>query len=205
MIYSFILSLIQLCLVSLQGNCFFFLTLCRMNCRWNGIHSESVEKTNGKIPHGQVNRSLRDACCSLFSHPAMTSIDMHEWIIDLIGVKMNISSGQQLNLLDVPNEILRMIRKYLAMVDALYSFVDTTERLISTRTLKMTCLRLKLLPERIYSRDERALVTLCRNVWPRIRHHTRSAYLFSSVPCRWRRSLPPSQRTNHQSDHRYER
>ena len=33
---------------------------------------------------------------------------------------------------------------------------------------------------------------------------TCSACLFSSIPWRWRRSLPPSQRTNRQSDHRYE-
>jgi hypothetical protein len=77
---------------------------------------------------------------------------------------MNVSSGQQLNLLDVPKEIFLLIMKYLAMVDALYSFVGITERLISTRTLKMTCLRLELLPERIYSLDERALATLCANV-----------------------------------------
>jgi hypothetical protein len=84
---------------------------------------------------------------------------------------MNIPSGQQLTLLDWPNEILLMIMKYLAMVDALYSFVGITERLdqlvlnsISTRTLNMTCLRLELLPERIYSLDERALATLCRPV-----------------------------------------
>jgi hypothetical protein len=77
---------------------------------------------------------------------------------------MNISSGQQLNLLDVPNEILLMIRKYLAMVDALYLFVNTTERPISTRTLKMTCLRLELHSEGIYSLDERALATLWGNV-----------------------------------------
>ena len=47
-----------------------------------------------------------------------------------------------------------------------------SERLISTRTLKMTYLRLELLPERIYSLDERALATLCGNVWPHIRHHS---------------------------------
>ena len=177
------------------------------------------------------NRSLKDISCSLFIVFSVSN-DEH-WY-----ARMN----KRRNLLDVPNEILLMIMKCLAMVDALCLFVGISERLISTHTLNMTCLRLELLPERIYSLDERALATLCRNVWPHSRHHitqlivdghrrilrsrcvareensfscssreltneshTRSACLFSSVPCRWRRSLPPSQRTNYQSDHRYER
>ena len=91
---------------------------------------------------------------------------------------MNVASGQyRLNLLDLPNEILLIIIEYISVIDVLYSLVGITERLdqlvldpISVRTLKLTCLRLELLPERIYALDERAFATLCRTVLPRIRH-----------------------------------
>ena len=91
---------------------------------------------------------------------------------------MDIGSGQcRLDLLHLPNEVLLIIIEYLPMIDVLYSFVGITERLdqlvldpISMRTLKLTCLRPELLPERIYSLDERAFATLSRTVLPRIRH-----------------------------------
>jgi hypothetical protein len=92
---------------------------------------------------------------------------------------MNIEASAQhrLNLLDLPNELLLIIIKYLPMIDALYSLVGTTQRLdqlvlnpISTNTLNITCLRPELLPDRIYSLDEPVLATLCRTVLPRIHH-----------------------------------
>ena len=107
---------------------------------------------------------------------------MSKWIIDTAArtvMMMNIEASAQhrLNLLDLPNELLLIIINYLPMIDALYSLVGITQRLdqlvlnpISTNTLNITCLRPELLPDRIYSLDERALATLCRTVLPRIHH-----------------------------------
>lgn len=94
---------------------------------------------------------------------------------------MNIdgSTHHRLNLLDLPNELLLISIEYLPMIDALYSFVGITQRLdqlvlnpISTKTLNITCLRPELLPDRIYSLDERTLAKLCRTVLSRIHHQT---------------------------------
>lgn len=85
-----------------------------------------------------------------------------------------------MNLLDLPNEILLIIFKYLSTIDVFRSFVGISERLerlvthpMSTRTVNMACLRLELLPKRIYSLDQAALAALCRDVLPRIHHHIR--------------------------------
>jgi hypothetical protein len=225
----------------------------------------TITSTNNDRHDEQVNLSLplTDVSSSLFSQPAMMSIDMHvcrmmKRIIHLTRMTMNLASDhRRLNLLDLPNEVLLIIVEYLPMIDALYSFVNITERLDQlvlnptfTRTLNMTCLRLELLFERIYSLDERVLGILCRTVLPRIRHpisrlivdqfaiddvfrareypELRSLSLmdidesyaldfFQSkatlnrvsshhfLVIRWRRPLQASHRTNHQSDHPYER
>ena len=62
------------------------------------------------------------------------------------------------------------------MIDAMYSFVNITDRLdqlvlnpISTHSLDMTCVRLEQLPARVHSLDQRAVASLCRTVLPRIR------------------------------------
>ena len=107
-----------------------------------------------------------------------------KWIIDTPdrSVMMNIDSSthHRLNLLDFPNELLLISIEYLPMIDALYSLVGITQRLdqlvlnpISTNTLNITCLRPELLPDRIYSLDERAFATLCRTTLPRIHHQIR--------------------------------
>ena len=80
-----------------------------------------------------------------------------------VGVTMNNSPSdhrRRLNLLDLPNEALLIIIEYLPMIDAFCSFLDITPRLdqlvlnpFAMRTLNMTCLRLELLPQRIYSLD----------------------------------------------------
>lgn len=86
--------------------------------------------------------------------------------------------AKPMNLLDLPNEILWSIVRYMSMIETFHAFVGISERLdqlvlhpISTRTLDMTCLRLALLPERIYSLDRSTLQAICRNVLPRISHH----------------------------------
>jgi hypothetical protein len=104
-------------------------------------------------------------------------------IILLTRVTMNNSPShycRRLSLLDLPNEVLLIIIEYLPMIDAFYSLLNMTSRLdqlvlnpIFTRTLNMTCMRLELLPQRIYSFDQRAFATLCRTVLPRIHHPIR--------------------------------
>ena len=92
---------------------------------------------------------------------------------------MNIEADahRRRSLLDLPNELLLIIMEYLPMIEALYAFVDITQRVdqlvfdfISRHTLDITCLRPELLPERFFSLDEHALATLCRTVLPRIHH-----------------------------------
>jgi len=63
------------------------------------------------------------------------------------------------------------------MVDVLYSLVDVTERLdqlvlnpIYTRILDMTCVRMELLPDRVYSTDDHVRERICKNVLSRINH-----------------------------------
>jgi len=48
--------------------------------------------------------------------------------IEMNELDMNISTNNNLNILDLPNEILLMIFKKLNMVDVLYSLVDITQR-----------------------------------------------------------------------------
>ena len=88
---------------------------------------------------------------------------------------MNVSNKNSLNLLDLPNEVLLIIVKQLNMIDVLYSLVDVTERLdqlvlnpISTRILDMTCVRMELLPDRVYSIDDHVRERICKNVLSRI-------------------------------------
>jgi hypothetical protein len=92
-------------------------------------------------------------------------------------IEMNISKRNSLNLLDLPNEVLLIIVKQLNMVDVLYSLVDVTERLdqlvlnrIYTRILDMTCVRMELLPDRVYSTDSHVCERICKNVLSRINH-----------------------------------
>ena len=124
-------------------------------------------------------------CSSLFSSPTtIRTKDLYIYIyrdgtydIDLNEMEMNISSRNILNLLDLPNEILLMIIKYLNMVDVIYSLVDVTERLnqlvlnpFYTRILDMTCVKMELLPERVYSTDDHVRERICQNVLSRINH-----------------------------------
>ena len=127
-----------------------------------------------------ANRLHRNASRSLFIvlSDGQWCAYIHELAIIQMPVHMDIPSAQPMNLLDLPNEILSIIIEYLSTIDVFYSFVGVTERLdqlvlhpFSTRSVNMTCLRMELLPERIYSLDRRALATLCHDVLPRIRHH----------------------------------
>jgi hypothetical protein len=129
----------------------------------------------------RTNELLTNVSCSLFSQPAATNIEyvpINKHTSDLCAAKMDIPRSQRLTLLDLPNEILLIIKKYLSMADVFSAFGGLTKRLdqlvldpIGTRTLNMHCLRLDRLPDRIYSIDDRALETICRNVLPRICHH----------------------------------
>ena len=76
-----------------------------------------------------------------------------------------------ISLLDLPNEMLLLIKKQLNMVNVLYSLVDVTQRLDQlvlnstyTRTLNMTCLKTELFPNRVYSIDDRVLFSISSKV-----------------------------------------
>ena len=88
---------------------------------------------------------------------------------------MNISNNNQLNILDLPNEILLIIFKKLNMVDVLYSLVDVTQRFnqlifdpFYIRNLNMTSLRMKSFYDHTYSIDNEVLERISSNILPRI-------------------------------------
>ncbi|CAF4082841.1 unnamed protein product [Rotaria sordida] len=90
---------------------------------------------------------------------------------------MNISNNNNLNILDLPNEILLIIFNKLNKVDVLYSLFDITQRLnqlildpFYIRNLNMTSMTMKSFYDCIYSIDNQVLDRICKNVLPRIYH-----------------------------------
>ncbi|CAF2227121.1 unnamed protein product [Rotaria magnacalcarata] len=90
---------------------------------------------------------------------------------------MSISNNNDLNILDLPNEILLKIFNKLTMTDVLYSLVNATQRFdqlvldpLYIRKLDMTSMTMKSFHDRIYSIDDLVLDKICKNVLPRINH-----------------------------------
>ena len=88
---------------------------------------------------------------------------------------MNISNNNNLNILDLPNEILLIIFNKLNKVDVLYSLVDITQRFdqlvldpFYIRNLNMTSMTMKSFYDRTYSIDNQVLDRICKNILPRI-------------------------------------
>ncbi|CAF3650892.1 unnamed protein product [Rotaria sp. Silwood1] len=88
---------------------------------------------------------------------------------------MNIANNNDLNIFDLPNEILLMICKKLNMVDVLYSLVDVNERFdqlildhLYIRHLNMTTMTIKSAFDRIFSINNQVLSRICENIFPRI-------------------------------------
>jgi hypothetical protein len=87
------------------------------------------------------------------------------------------SNKNQLNILDLPNEIILMILNKLHITDALSSFVNVTQRFdqlvldpLYTRRLDMTSMTMKSFRDRIYSIDQQVLHRICQDILPRIHH-----------------------------------
>ncbi|CAM4895206.1 unnamed protein product [Rotaria socialis] len=90
---------------------------------------------------------------------------------------MNISNNNDLNVLDLPNEILLKIFNKLPMTDVLYSLLNATQRFdqlvldpLYIRKLDMTSMTMKSFHDPIYSIDDLVLDKICKNVLPRINH-----------------------------------
>ncbi|CAF5048599.1 unnamed protein product, partial [Rotaria sp. Silwood1] len=88
---------------------------------------------------------------------------------------MNISNNDNLNILDLPNELLLIIFNKLNKVDVLYSLVDITQRFdqlildpFYIRNLNITSMSMKSFYDRIYSIDNQVLDRICKNILPRI-------------------------------------
>jgi hypothetical protein len=90
---------------------------------------------------------------------------------------MNSSDINNLNILDLPNEILLIILNKLNTVDALYSLVDVNERfdelvldLLHIRNLDTASMIIKSNVDRTFSTDNRILDRICEKILPRIHH-----------------------------------
>ena len=94
------------------------------------------------------------------------------------------SNKNQLNILDLPNEIILMILNKLHITDALSSFVNVTQRFdqlvldpLYTRRLDMTSMTMKSFRDRIYSIDQQVLQRICQDILPRIHHQIKKLTL----------------------------
>jgi hypothetical protein len=91
-------------------------------------------------------------------------------------LNMNISNNNDdLNLLDLPNEILIIIFNKLNMVDIFYSLVDINQRFnqiifdpLYIRTLNLTSMTMKSFFTRTFSIENNILDKICSNILPRI-------------------------------------
>ncbi|CAF2941813.1 unnamed protein product [Rotaria sp. Silwood2] len=88
---------------------------------------------------------------------------------------MNISNNNNLNILDLPNEILLIIFNKLNKVDVLYSLVDITQRFNQLAldpfyilNLNMTSKTMKSFYDHVYLIDNQVLDRICKNILPRI-------------------------------------
>ena len=90
---------------------------------------------------------------------------------------MNPSNNNNINILDIPNEILLIIFNKLNTVDALYSLVDVNERFdrlvfdsLHIRNLDTTNIVIKSYYDRTFSIDNNVLSKICEKILPRIHH-----------------------------------
>jgi hypothetical protein len=90
---------------------------------------------------------------------------------------MDTSSKNNVNIVDLPDEILLVIFNKLNGIDALYSLVDVNERFdrlvlnsLGIRTLDMTKTVIKSYYDRTFSLDNNFLEKICKQMLPQIRH-----------------------------------
>lgn len=90
---------------------------------------------------------------------------------------MNSSDSNNLNILDLPNEILLIIFNKLHTVDTLYSLVDVNERFdqlvldsLHIRNLDTASMIIRSNIDRTISTDNRVLSRICEKILPRIHH-----------------------------------
>jgi hypothetical protein len=90
---------------------------------------------------------------------------------------MDISNNNNLNILDLPNEILLVIFNKLSTTDVLYSLVDVNERFdrlvfhsLHIRNLDTTSMVIKSYYDRSFSIDENVLLRIREKILPRIHH-----------------------------------
>jgi hypothetical protein len=90
---------------------------------------------------------------------------------------MDISNNNNLNILDLPDEILLIIFNKLNSIDALYSLVDVNERFdrlvlnsLHIRNLDTTNMVIKSYYDRTFSIENNVLSRICEKILPRINH-----------------------------------
>jgi hypothetical protein len=90
---------------------------------------------------------------------------------------MDISSNNNLNILDLPDEILLIIFNKLSSIDALFSLVDVNERFdrlvlnsLHIRNLDTTNMVIKSYYDRTFSIENNVLSRICEKILPRINH-----------------------------------
>jgi hypothetical protein len=90
---------------------------------------------------------------------------------------MNSSEINNLNILDLPNEILLIIFSKLNTINVLYSLVDVNERFdelvldsLHIRNLDTVSMIIKSNFDRTISIDNRVLSRICSKILPRIHH-----------------------------------
>jgi hypothetical protein len=90
---------------------------------------------------------------------------------------MDISSNNNLNILDLPDEILLIIFNKLNSIDALYSLVDVNERFdrlvlnsLHIHNLDTTNMVIKSYYDRTFSIENNVLSRICEKILPRINH-----------------------------------
>jgi hypothetical protein len=90
---------------------------------------------------------------------------------------MDISNNNNLNILDLPDEILLIIFNKLNSIDALYSLVDVNERFdrlvlnsLHIHNLDTTNMVIKSYYDRTFSIENNVLSRICEKILPRINH-----------------------------------
>lgn len=90
----------------------------------------------------------------------------------------NSNNNHDLNLLNLPNEILIIILNKLNMADIFYSLVDVNQRFneiifdpLSICTLNLTSMTIKSVSNRTFSIENYILDQICSKILPRISHY----------------------------------
>ncbi|CAF1515223.1 unnamed protein product [Adineta steineri] len=88
---------------------------------------------------------------------------------------MNISNNNNLNIFDLPDEILFIIVKKLNISDVIYSLMDINERFVQLlfdpfyiQNLNITLMTMKSFYQRTFSLHEQVLSNICENILPKI-------------------------------------